>query len=266
MKIVETFVHMMSVSVVRYFFLAGLPFLLFYVLLPNYFSRFKIQERYASNKDFLREIWYSMQATFLFIVITLLIWFTPIKEYTLIYDHVQDYPLWYMGLSVFLSLIIHDTYFYWLHRGLHSKFFYKKTHLVHHQSTNPSPWTAYSFHLLESIGEGMVLLVIVMILPMHRFNILLFTIVAFGINVYGHLGYEIAPKWFRRTWLFEIMNTSVHHNLHHSKFIGNYGLYFRFWDRLMKTENPDYVKSYDALMAKRAEKKEIKQGLTPETV
>jgi len=95
---------------------------------------------------------------------------------------------------------------------------------------------------------------------------LLFTIVAFGINVYGHLGYEIAPKWFRRTWLFEIMNTSVHHNLHHSKFIGNYGLYFRFWDRLMKTENPDYVKSYDALMAKRAEKKEIKQGLTPETV
>jgi hypothetical protein len=55
------------------------------------------------------------------------------------------------------------------------------------------------------------------------------------------------PKWFRRTWLFEIINTSVYHNLHHEKFNGNYSLYFRVWDRLIGTEHPDYVKRYDAL-------------------
>ncbi len=251
-KIVETFIHMSFVSIFRYFLLAGIPFLLFYLLLPNYFKRFKIQERYATHKDFIREIWYSMQSSMMFIVIALLIWFTPIKNYTLIYDHLHEYPTWYLFLSVFLSLVIHDTYFYWLHRGLHTQFFYKQTHQVHHQSINPSPWTAYSFHVLEAVGEGMILLVIVLIIPMHQFNILLFTIAAFAINVYGHLGYETAPKWFRHSWLFEVLNTSVHHNLHHSKFVGNYGLYFRFWDRLMKTENPDYVKQYDAVMAKRA--------------
>ncbi|MHA4894836.1 sterol desaturase family protein [Pedobacter sp. PWIIR3] len=47
------------------------------------------------------------------------------------------------------------------------------------------------------------------------------------------------------------MNTSIHHNLHHSKFKGNYGLYFRFWDRLMGTENPNYVKEYDRIQNQR---------------
>ena len=71
------------------------------------------------------------------------------------------------------------------------------------------------------------------------------------VNVYGHLGYEIAPKWFRNSFLFEIINTSTHHNLHHHKFKGNYGLYFRIWDRIMKTEHPDYVKEYDKIQQRR---------------
>jgi len=39
--------------------------------------------------------------------------------------------------------------------------------------------------------------------------------------------------------------------MHHSKFKGNYGLYFRIWDRLMKTEHPDYVKDYDRIQERR---------------
>ncbi|RZK36489.1 MAG: fatty acid hydroxylase family protein, partial [Pedobacter sp.] len=88
-------------------------------------------------------------------------------------------------------------------------------------------------------------------LPMHKLAIILFVLVGFIINVYGHLGYETAPKWLRKSFLFEIINTSVHHNLHHSKFNGNYGLYFRIWDRLCKTENPDYVKEYDRVQTNR---------------
>jgi sterol desaturase/sphingolipid hydroxylase (fatty acid hydroxylase superfamily) len=44
--------------------------------------------------------------------------------------------------------------------------------------------------------------------------------------------------------------------MHHSKFIGNYGLYFRFWDRLMKTERPDYIKEYDKIQKIRFHLKE----------
>jgi len=86
---------------------------------------------------------------------------------------------------------------------------------------------------------------------MHRFAIEMFVLSSFIINVYEHLGYEVAPKWFRNSILFEVLNTSVHHNLHHHKFKGNYGLYFRVWDRLLKTEHPDYVKEYDRIQQNR---------------
>ena len=249
---IDSGVQILSMSVLRYFLLAGIPFILFYLLFPNRFNRFKIQQRLASHKDYIREVWHSMQSTLVFTAIALLIWFTPFKAYTQVYDDASNtYPFWYLSVNVVLSLILHDTYFYWLHRLLHHKSMYKYTHQVHHQSINPSPWTSYSFHIIEAIAEGLVLVVIVLIIPMSQLGMLLFTVSAFIINVYGHLGYEITPKWFRFTWLFEIFNTSVHHNMHHSKFKGNYGLYFRVWDRLMKTEHPDYVKEYDALQQKR---------------
>lgn len=258
---IETTIQVFSISILRYFLLAGIPFVLFYLLFPKKLDRFKIQERFASRKDFIREVWHSIQSTFVFTVIALMIWLTPLKAYTQVYDDASNtYPFWYLGVSVVFSLILHDTYFYWLHRLLHHKSMYRHTHLVHHQSTNPSPWTSYSFHIIEAIAEGLVLIVIVMVIPMSQLGVMLFTVSAFIINVYGHLGYEITPKWFRYTWMFELFNTSVHHNMHHSKFKGNYGLYFRIWDRLMKTEHPDYVKEYDALQAKRFLRSEGKTG------
>ncbi|NLR60255.1 sterol desaturase family protein [Chitinophaga polysaccharea] len=250
-SIIEAGIRVFSMSALRYFLLAGIPFTLFYLLMPARFNRFKIQLKQATKKDFLREIWYSMQSTLVFTIITVILLFTPVRKFTLVYDHLNDFPLWYIGVSLVASLILHDTYFYWMHRLLHHKQLFKRTHLVHHESTNPSPWTSYSFHVLEAIAEGGILVLIVSVMPMHPLTVLLFTISGFIINVYGHLGYELMPENFRHTWWFEVLNTSVHHNLHHKKFKGNYGLYFRVWDRIMGTEHPDYVKEYDLVQARR---------------
>jgi Delta7-sterol 5-desaturase len=70
---------------------------------------------------------------------------------------------------------------------------------------------------VEAVIEAMVLPVIAVLLPIHPLALFYFTISAFVINVYGHLGYEIIPLFLRKTIVFEIVNTSVHHNLHHSK-------------------------------------------------
>jgi lathosterol oxidase len=249
--LIEETAKIFSISALRYFVMAGASFVFFYLLLPEKMIRFKIQQKHASKKDFMREVWHSMQSNLVFAVIAAAIWLTPLKSYTRIYDQLSDYPVWYIGFSVVVCLMIHDTYFYWMHRLLHHKKLFKLTHVVHHQSTNPSPWTSYSFHLLEAMTEGAVLLVLVFLFPLHPLSVLLFISSSFLINVYGHLGYEITPEWFRHTWMFEVFNTSVHHNLHHSKFKGNYGLYFRVWDRVMGTENPDYVKEYDKLQQQR---------------
>ena len=247
----KLFVEVFSISVIRYFVLAGIPFLTFYMFFSNRIKHLKIQQRKAARKDFWREIWHSMQSTAVFTVIVVLIVATPFKKYTLLYDDIAAYPVWWLPVSVALSLVVHDTYFYWFHRLMHHPKIFKATHLVHHKSTNPSPWTSYSFHFLEAIAEGGVLVVIVMVMPMHAMGVLWFTVSAFMINVYGHLGYEIMPKGFRKSVLFHVLNSSVYHNLHHSKFKGNYGLYFRVWDRLMGTEHPDYVKEYDKIQAQR---------------
>ncbi len=238
-------------TTVRYFILAGIPFTFFYIMARTRFVRNKIQHRQALRKDFQREILYSLQSALVFTIISYILLFTPVTKYTLIYRRLSDYPAWWLPTSALLCLVIHDTYFYWMHRLLHHKRLFRLTHLLHHRSTNPSPWASYSFHFIESWTEGAVLLVIVLIIPVHPLTIAFFTITSLIINVYGHLGYEIMPRSFRRSFLFEILNTSVHHNMHHSRFKGNYGLYFRIWDRFMGTEHPDYVKEYDRIQAQR---------------
>ncbi|RYD58458.1 MAG: sterol desaturase family protein [Sphingobacteriales bacterium] len=192
-----------------------------------------------------------MLSSVVFALIGVAILFTPVVNYTQIYQDINAYPLWWIPLSVGLSLVLHDTYFYWMHRLLHHKALFKYAHLVHHKSTNPSPWASYSFHFLEAVVEGGILAVVAFVLPMHPLAVILFILSSFVINVYGHLGYELMPKGFRHSVWFEVLNTSVHHNLHHSKFKGNYGLYFRVWDRLLGTEHPDYVKEYDKVQTAR---------------
>lgn len=227
--------------------MAGIPFLLFYVLFPQVFSKNKIQAHNATRKDFIREILHSMQATFVFIGLVLLILKTPLRDFTQFYGKAADFPTWWIPVSVMLSLLVHDTYFYWMHKTLHHPKLYKSVHLVHHKSVNPTPWASFSFHFFESLFESMVALIILVLIPMNLTALVAFGFVSFAFNVYGHLGYEITPKWFRHSVLFQIMNTSTHHNIHHSKFKGNYGLYFRFWDRLMGTEHPEYVKEFDKI-------------------
>ncbi|WP_343693813.1 sterol desaturase family protein [Chitinophaga sp.] len=258
-QLATAFAVIFSMTFIRYLVLAGVPFLLFYMLLSSATPKYKIQERKAVKKDFLREIMHSGSSSLIFAAMMAITLFTPVRSHTLLYTDAHDYPLWWMPVSLFLSLVIHDTYFYWMHRLMHHKSIFRFTHVVHHQSVNPSPFAAYSFHILEAIAEGAIVLILAFTLPMHRDMLILFTSVSLIINVYGHLGYEIMPKALRHSYLFEIINTSVHHNLHHSKFKGNYGLYFRWWDRLMKTENPDYVKEYDRIQEKRFGTKVFKQ-------
>ena len=249
--IISLIVRLFTISALRYFIIAGIPFLIFYRWARIRVTRNKIQQRHAPGKDFQREVLYSLQTTLVLAIIAFIVMYTPFAKYTLVYFRLSAYPGWWLPFSVLLCLIIHDSYFYWMHRLLHHPRIFRLTHLLHHRSTNPSPWTSYSFHFIEAWTEGAVLLVIVFVIPVHPLAILLFTISGFIINVYGHLGYEILPRRFRKSFLFEIFNTSVHHNLHHSKFRGNYGLYFRIWDRLMGTEHPDYVKEYDRIQAQR---------------
>jgi lathosterol oxidase len=245
------FGRILGITLFRYFVIAGIPFLVFYIWLAPRFSLSKIQARISTKKDHIREILHSLQTSLVLAGIGVVVFILSINGYTRIYKELTINDWWYIPLSVFLSLTIHDTYFYWMHRLLHHPALFKRIHLVHHQSVAPTPWAAYSFNFAEAVLEGLVILPIVFLIPMHRIAVLLFIFIGFAINVYGHLGYETAPRWFRNSILFRVLGSSLHHNMHHSKFKGHYGLYSRFWDKLMKTELVDYEKEYDKIQQKR---------------
>ncbi len=245
------YVLILVVNIARYFFFAGVPFLIFYVLFFKGFSENKIQARWVKRKVLIREIVHSIKTTLILAGVGYIVLKTLLINYSQYYENLSDYPLWWLPVSVFLAMVVYDTYFYWLHRTFHRPKLFKTIHVVHHKSVNPTPFTSYSFHFIEVVIEAMIYPIVLVLIPMHTIAIVFFTFLAFAINVYGHLGFEIAPKWFRHSILFEILNTSIHHNVHHSKFTGNYGLYFRVWDRVMGTEHPDYVKEYDVIQQRR---------------
>jgi Delta7-sterol 5-desaturase len=228
----------------RYLLIAGGAYLLFYVLFRNQFFQRKIQLVFPKSKRVIMEVVYSLQTILIFSNIFLLV-VIALRPYTNLYQVIDQFGFIYYLITIPLMFAIHDTYFYWMHRAIHHPKIFKHIHFVHHQSTNPTPLAAYSFHFLESILEGMIIPIIAFTLPVHTSALIIFLLGQFIINVYGHLGFELFPAGFHKTWIGRWINTSVAHNQHHKHFKGNYGLYFLFWDRWMGTLRTDYDEVFE---------------------
>ena len=252
MELSELILKVLTYNLLRYLVIAGIAFLIYYVLFKKRWNYKKIQNSLPKQNDYWREFVYSMVTITIFVGVAITIFGTPLAAYTLRYDEVGEYSKAYLVLSILLMIFLHDTYFYWMHRAMHSPLIFKHIHKVHHLSTNPSPWAAYAFHPLEAVFEASIIYLIVFSIPYHQSA--LFAFLAFMIiyNVYGHLGFELYPRGFNRTWIGKWVNTSVNHNQHHKLFHGNYGLYFLFWDRWLGTIREDYDSEFAETDRKRA--------------
>lgn len=228
-----------------YIIYAGAAFVLFYVVLKGVLKHRKIQLKFPKFRDYRRDFIYSMITVAIFATIALFV-FDLGFEYTNMYTDISERGMTWYVLSYAWMFFLHDAYFYWMHRLMHLPVFYRRVHLVHHKSTNPSPWTAYAFHPLEAILEAGIIPLIAFTLPVQREALGWFFLFQIMYNVYGHLGYELYPKNFHKTWIGRYVNTSVAHNVHHKYFRGNYGLYTLIWDRLMGTMNKNYDQVYEA--------------------
>ena len=234
-------------SSLRYILLAGLAFTLFYMIFKNRKLFIKIQQKWPSGSDYRREIGDSF-LTVIFFAITPLILRNPlIRPYTNIYRDIHQHGMLYFWMVFPLMLVVHDTYFYWMHRMMHHPRLFTFFHVVHHKSTNPSPWASFAFQPTEAIIESGITYVFVFSFPVHFIHLFSFLIFMTLYNVYGHLGFELFPRGFNRHWFFKWFNTSVNHNMHHQYFRGNYGLYFTWWDRLMNTLHEAYDERFDGV-------------------
>lgn len=244
-------IEYVTFAVFHYIIIAGAFYLFFYICNKKFFWRVKIQQRYAKNKDIIRDIKYSFLTIIIFFAVTLLVVWANEQGYTLIYAPADKYGYAWCYLNVWIMIILHDAYFYWTHRFLHWKPIFSRVHKTHHLSRNPTPFSAYAFHPIEAIINAGIIPLIAFTIPSHMSAIKSFFIVQLILNVYGHLGYELYPKWVTSHWLTKLSNTSTHHNLHHQFVKSNYGLYFNFWDWIMKTNHTKYEKYFDEVTGRR---------------
>ena len=120
---------------------------------------------------------------------------------------------------------------------MHHRKLFKHTHAGHHKSVQPTPWASFSFDPIEAVSSAWLLPVIALIIPLHV-GMALFILMLMTINaVFNHAGWEVYPERWIKGWWGRHIITASHHNLHHTQFKGNYGLYFRFWDKVCKTDH-----------------------------
>jgi Delta7-sterol 5-desaturase len=229
-----------AIVIGRYFLIAGLFHGVFHLWCPGKWQERKVMDRDYKTSQFKKEVFWSSITALIFAIsgaVTVLIWQ---KGYTKIYFDLHTYPLWWLPVSLAISMVLHETYYYWLHRWMHHPAVFRIVHKVHHDSHITSPWTAFSFHPIEGIFQAIYLPVVLMVLPMHLYVLIVqLTLMTFS-SVINHLNIEVYPKKFHKHILGRWLIGATHHSLHHKQFRYNYGLYFTFWDKWKRTESPLY--------------------------
>ena len=184
-----------------------------------------------------REIAWSLASAAIYgVPAGILAWGWANHGWTRVYTNTADYPVWYLPVSVLLYLLAHDTWFYWTHRWMHRPRPFRIAHAVHHASRPPTAWAAMSFHPWEALTGAVVIPALVLAIPIHFAALGLVLTVMTVMGVTNHMGWEAFPKGIVNGPLGEWLITASHHQRHHAEYRGNYGLYFRHWDRLCGTD------------------------------
>ena len=225
------------ILLIRYFSTAGL-FYVYYLKTKNEnTSKTLLSSRPAKKGQIKKEIFWSIISSVIFAVFGTITYWLWEHDLTAVYMEPEAYGYWYLPVSLIIVLLLHETYYYWVHRAMHIPKIYKIVHKVHHQSLSTTPWTAFSFHPWESLIEALILPVILIVIPMNIYVLLLYLIFMTFSSVVNHLDIEVYPDFFRNSAFGKLWIDATHHHYHHKEFNKNYGLYFTFWDKLMGTES-----------------------------
>jgi len=222
-------IAMSAIIAMRYFASSGLFAWITSRLRPGQYAGMRSQIR--------KEIGWSLASAAIYgVPAGIVAWGWQQRGWTVIYTDIAAYPLWYVPLSLAIYLFAHDTWFYWTHRWLHRPRLFRLAHAVHHASKPPTAWTAMSFHPIEAVLGAVVIPALVFVVPIHAGALALVLAIMTVMGVTNHMGWELFPRWIVHSQLGKWLITASHHERHHEEYRCNYGLYFRFWDHLCRTD------------------------------
>ena len=223
-----------GIIVARYFLMAGGTYWLFYSTSQTSFiqqpNKIKVPSRQAIKKD----IALSIIAALALAICSAMVMTLYNSGATRIYSSINDYGIWYLVASFCGVILLQDASYYFFHRGFHHPLVYNWLHRGHHRSQHPTPWTSFALDFLEALIQGLFMVAIVFVIPLHIYVLALWLITMTVWAIVNHLGFEIFPS-FSHHWLGKWFISSNHHALHHRNHTRHYGLYFTFWDLFLGT-------------------------------
>ena len=198
------------------------------------------------NPQIRREIGWSLASAAIYgIPAGIVAWGWQAHGWTRIYTDPQAFPLWWMPVSLIVYLFAHDSWFYWTHRAMHQPRLFRIAHAVHHASRPPTAWAAMAFHPVEAVTGAIVIPALVFLVPIHIGVLGAVLAIMTLMGVTNHMGWELFPRALVRSRAGGELITASHHQLHHDRYSCNYGLYFRFWDRLCGTDRGLAAEGWD---------------------
>jgi len=212
-----------------------------------FFEKRRIQKKKPCHQQKIHEIKYSLLSSISYAIILLMIETMLHFNIVHIYNQIKSSQEFiYTILSVPLALLIHDFYFFWVHKLLHTRLLYLKVHRIHHFSGNPSVWAMQSLHPLESLLQGLCVPFILWILPWHPIAFLVYLNLLTYFDVIAHSGFEFRSHRHIPKCISSLITSSYYHNFHHQNPSYHLGLLTRVWDKIFHTDHH----SYDDLIKK----------------
>jgi Delta7-sterol 5-desaturase len=251
MEFIQQVLGVLPQSAAQALFMNGGLILIAYLLVWKFFKvRFERRRIQAKSRvdaaQIKSELKHSIGPLFVGLLFGSCVMVLALNGHTKIYTNLSDYPTYYAVATFFAVLLIDDAWFYFVHRALHHPKIFRYVHAVHHKSIDVNPFTSMSFHWIEPFLLTIWIFPLVFLFPVYAPALAVVQIYGMLNNIKSHLGYEFFPAVFNKGPL-RIFTTSSYHNLHHRKFQGNYGVHFRLWDKLLRTEMKDYDQEFDAL-------------------
>lgn len=234
-----------GIILTRYFLIAGGTHILLHQVFKQCLMQQGVYLKTPLSRSIRRDIGLSTFSAVIFAFCAALMISAYDLGATRLYSDLQQYGLWYLGISFFAVLILQDTYFYFIHRLFHHPLLFKRLHQGHHRSGDPTPWTSFAFDPLEALAQALFLVGVVFVIPLHFVTLLSMIMTMTVWSVINHLGLDRFPSSGWRAWLGQFCIGSTHHLIHHRRYTVHYGLYFTFWDKLLGTHDPAYERLVD---------------------
>jgi lathosterol oxidase len=175
----------------------------------------------------------------------------------------QNDSAWSFVYSALLTTAWAEIWHYSSHRAFHLRSLHW-IHAEHHRSHLNSCITAISFSFSEKLIFDIGLLLPLALLDrfasLNFFGIAGWYIGYLIINSFSHANFEFKSEGYNR-WLGKFLTSTTYHSLHHSRYVGNFGLGTRFLDKLFGTEWQDYEQVFDRV-ADRKPLTQLKEKIT----